>query len=141
VLCRHGGNATRNVGKSGHHEVVPNGHRPTQSLEVPVPMISESHNKEMCLCRKRTEDKYGRVCYIAILRNVHGFPKEEVDDIKRQIAEEAALRATNYRWVVCPICNEKFINHTGLALHISRQSYKGSDGGEDAQQDYRGIIL
>ncbi|KAK6044255.1 zinc finger, C2H2 type, partial [Cooperia oncophora] len=69
------------------------------------------------------------------LRNVHGFPKEEVDDIKRQIAEEAALRATNYRWVVCPICNEKFINHTGLALHCD-QVHK-DDGGGGAPQDYR----
>ncbi|KAK6057169.1 hypothetical protein COOONC_05316 [Cooperia oncophora] len=69
------------------------------------------------------------------LRNVHGFPKEEVDDIKRQIAEEAALRAANYRWVLCPICNEKFINHTGLALHCD-QVHK-DDGGGGAPQDYR----
>uniref|UniRef100_A0A7I5E6D3 C2H2-type domain-containing protein n=1 Tax=Haemonchus contortus TaxID=6289 RepID=A0A7I5E6D3_HAECO len=70
------------------------------------------------------------------LQKLHNFNKEQLESVKRDIAQEMALcdDQGNCR-VTCPICGEKLLNHASLAAHCERDHQ--NDGAEGEPQDYR----
>ncbi|VDO59660.1 unnamed protein product [Haemonchus placei] len=101
----------------------------------PSPQKKVPPREELWRCKLCKRVMLRKSLYIH-LQKVHNFNKEQLESVKRDIAQEMASydEQGNAR-VTCPICGEKLLNHAGLAAHCERDHQ--NDGAEGEPQDYR----
>ncbi|KAK5970383.1 hypothetical protein GCK32_016673, partial [Trichostrongylus colubriformis] len=83
-----------------------------------------------CICRTvmRRKSLYRH------LQSVHMFTKDQVEDVKRDVAREAGDYKNVWR-VFCPECGEKFPDHHSLAKHCDEHHQDVGACGQP--QDYK----